>query len=358
MERLARAARPEHPGLLRLRAERERRDHRAAARRPRTTRRRCSAISPSAPSARAARGDRPLFLYLGFNAPHSPSTPATRDAGLARGRAGAALAGLRRGATSPTSRASFAAGRRSDRGEARIDARNQRRARVAGRGRPPGRPVGRGAARRRASSGGRTSVFTSDNGYIGGEHRIEFGKLLAYEPGSQVPLLMRGPGVPRGGDLRRARRQHRPGADDRRDRRRRADGRGRRPLAACRWPRNPEAPSGRALLIESLVRDELDLLRLPLRRDPRRALQVHRLRERRGGALQPRPRPVRARVARRRSRVRGAQAMRSRPRSSSFATAAAGRRALLSAAPASGRARKRRAPRSPPLESRPRAAIV
>ena len=29
----------------------------------------------------AARGDRPLFLYVGFNAPHAPSTPAPRDAG-------------------------------------------------------------------------------------------------------------------------------------------------------------------------------------------------------------------------------------------------------------------------------------
>ena len=41
-------------------------------------------------------------------------------------------------------------------------------------------------------------IFTSDNGFFHGEHRMPFGKLLAYEPSIQVPLIMRGPGVPRG----------------------------------------------------------------------------------------------------------------------------------------------------------------
>ena len=41
-------------------------------------------------------------------------------------------------------------------------------------------------------------VFTSDNGFFHGEHRIAFGKLLPYEPSIQVPLIVRGPGVPRG----------------------------------------------------------------------------------------------------------------------------------------------------------------
>jgi arylsulfatase A-like enzyme len=41
-------------------------------------------------------------------------------------------------------------------------------------------------------------VFTSDNGYLHGEHRVPAGKVLAYEPSIRVPLLMRGPGVPRG----------------------------------------------------------------------------------------------------------------------------------------------------------------
>ena len=41
-------------------------------------------------------------------------------------------------------------------------------------------------------------IFTSDNGFFHGEHRVPFGKLLPYEPSIQVPLVMRGPGVPKG----------------------------------------------------------------------------------------------------------------------------------------------------------------
>jgi arylsulfatase A-like enzyme len=41
-------------------------------------------------------------------------------------------------------------------------------------------------------------VFTSDNGFFHGEHRVPNGKVLLYEPSIRVPLLMRGPGVPRG----------------------------------------------------------------------------------------------------------------------------------------------------------------
>jgi N-acetylglucosamine-6-sulfatase len=41
-------------------------------------------------------------------------------------------------------------------------------------------------------------VFESDNGFFRGEHRITKGKLLAYEPASRVPLLIRGPGIPAG----------------------------------------------------------------------------------------------------------------------------------------------------------------
>jgi N-acetylglucosamine-6-sulfatase len=40
-------------------------------------------------------------------------------------------------------------------------------------------------------------IFSSDNGYLLGEHRFS-GKIVGYEPSLQVPLLMRGPGVPAG----------------------------------------------------------------------------------------------------------------------------------------------------------------
>lgn len=38
-------------------------------------------------------------------------------------------------------------------------------------------------------------LFTSDNGFFQGEHRIPKGKYLAYEPSSHVPLMLRGPGI-------------------------------------------------------------------------------------------------------------------------------------------------------------------
>ncbi|MDQ3616532.1 MAG: sulfatase [Actinomycetota bacterium] len=41
-------------------------------------------------------------------------------------------------------------------------------------------------------------MFTADNGYFLGEHRIRQGKLLPYEPALRVPLLVRGPGIPAG----------------------------------------------------------------------------------------------------------------------------------------------------------------
>jgi N-acetylglucosamine-6-sulfatase len=41
-------------------------------------------------------------------------------------------------------------------------------------------------------------LFTSDNGYFHGEHRVALGKVLVYEPSIRVPLIMRGPGVPEG----------------------------------------------------------------------------------------------------------------------------------------------------------------
>jgi arylsulfatase A-like enzyme len=42
-------------------------------------------------------------------------------------------------------------------------------------------------------------IFASDNGFFRGEHRIASGKYLPYDPSARVPLLIRGPGIPRGG---------------------------------------------------------------------------------------------------------------------------------------------------------------
>jgi N-acetylglucosamine-6-sulfatase len=41
-------------------------------------------------------------------------------------------------------------------------------------------------------------VYTADNGFMHGEHRALAEKVLPYEPSVRVPLILRGPGVPRG----------------------------------------------------------------------------------------------------------------------------------------------------------------
>jgi N-acetylglucosamine-6-sulfatase len=41
-------------------------------------------------------------------------------------------------------------------------------------------------------------IFTSDNGWMQGEHRIERGKVHPYEESARVPLVLRGPGIPAG----------------------------------------------------------------------------------------------------------------------------------------------------------------
>lgn len=45
-------------------------------------------------------------------------------------------------------------------------------------------------------------VFTSDNGFLLGEHRLAITKARAYEESARVPLLVRGPGIPVGATVR------------------------------------------------------------------------------------------------------------------------------------------------------------
>jgi N-acetylglucosamine-6-sulfatase len=45
-------------------------------------------------------------------------------------------------------------------------------------------------------------IFTSDNGFFHGEHRITAGKVKPYEESIRVPLVIRGPGIPHGATSR------------------------------------------------------------------------------------------------------------------------------------------------------------
>jgi arylsulfatase A-like enzyme len=55
-----------------------------------------------------------------------------------------------------------------------------------------------GALRAAGELGNTIIIFTSDNGYMMGQHRIIESKSTPYEPAIRVPLLLRGPGVPSG----------------------------------------------------------------------------------------------------------------------------------------------------------------
>jgi N-acetylglucosamine-6-sulfatase len=55
-----------------------------------------------------------------------------------------------------------------------------------------------GALRRAGELDDTYVVFTSDNGYMQGEHRVPLGNMLPYDPSTQVPLLIRVPRVLRG----------------------------------------------------------------------------------------------------------------------------------------------------------------
>ena len=54
------------------------------------------------------------------------------------------------------------------------------------------------ALRAKAELGNTVLIYTSDNGYFHGEHRIPKDKQHIYEESIRVPLQMRGPGIPRG----------------------------------------------------------------------------------------------------------------------------------------------------------------
>lgn len=139
---------------------------------------------------------QPFFLYLSTYAPHKPATPAKRHAGLFPGLQAPRTPSF----NEPDVRdkpARIRALKRLDASRiAAIDAlyRKQMQSLQA---------VDEAVAAVVEALGdtGRLDdtyvVFTSDNGFHMGQHRLEPGKYTPYEPDVHVPLLVRGPGVPR-----------------------------------------------------------------------------------------------------------------------------------------------------------------
>ncbi len=89
-------------------------------------------------------------------------------------------------------------------------------------------------------------IFTSDNGFLTGQHRIASGKTLPYDESTRVPLIVRGPGIPEGIERRQLVVKRRLGGDDPRHRGCGIGEGARRPLAARRGTRQPERARSRA----------------------------------------------------------------------------------------------------------------
>jgi arylsulfatase A-like enzyme len=146
---------------------------------------------------RSAAAGTPFMLNVWTFAPHTPAVPAPQDANR--------FAGV----TAPRD-PSFDEADMSDKPPwlrdhpplgasqiARIDEAFRQRVRSV---QAVDRMVGRIEQRLRAAGIARSTyiVFSSDNGYHLGQHRLTPGKLTAYDTDVRVPLIVTGPGVPQG----------------------------------------------------------------------------------------------------------------------------------------------------------------
>jgi arylsulfatase A-like enzyme len=139
----------------------------------------------------------PFMLNVWTFAPHAPAIPAPRDA-----RRFPTLTAPRDDAFDEADMSDKPAWLRDHRAltdseEARIDETFRNRVRAV---QAVDRMIGRLRRRLRALGVARNTyiVFSSDNGFHLGQHRLTPGKLTAYDPDVRVPLIVAGPGVPAG----------------------------------------------------------------------------------------------------------------------------------------------------------------
>lgn len=139
----------------------------------------------------------PFMLNVWTFAPHSPATPAPRD----RRRFGDLRAPRDPSFNEADVSDKPAWLRRqpplSDQQLERIDEGFRKRVRAV---QAVDRMIGRilRRLRRRGALDDTYIVFSSDNGFHLGQHRLTAGKLTAYDPDVRVPLIVAGPGVPAG----------------------------------------------------------------------------------------------------------------------------------------------------------------
>ncbi len=142
-------------------------------------------------------GSQPFFLYLATYAPHKPATPAKRHVGLFPGLKAPRTPSFNEAAVGDKPVHIRKLKRLKPEQIAAIDTLYRKQVLSL-------QAVDEAIAalintlRETGQLDNTFIVFTSDNGFHMGQHRLEPGKYTAYEPDVHVPLLVRGPGVPAG----------------------------------------------------------------------------------------------------------------------------------------------------------------
>src|SRR5215210_5830064 len=145
----------------------------------------------------SSRDHKPFFAYVGAYAPHKPAIPAPRDRHTYDGLRAPRWGSFNERDVSDKPPWIRKLPRLSDRKKRAIDHRHEKRAESL---RALDDLVG-GVVHRLRDRGQLNDtyiVFTSDNGYELGQHRIAKGKSWPYEESIRMPLLIRGPGVQAG----------------------------------------------------------------------------------------------------------------------------------------------------------------
>jgi len=143
-------------------------------------------------------GDTPFLLDFWVNAPHAPFIPAPRHLGLFGGTQPSVLPGFNERDISDKPRWLQKQAKWIGSGNRRkiVQERRRRLEQLLAVDEGVNRIIE--ALEDQGILDETYLIFTSDNGFFRGEHRIVGGKYLAYEPSSHVPLLIRGPGIPAG----------------------------------------------------------------------------------------------------------------------------------------------------------------
>ncbi|MEO6063929.1 MAG: sulfatase [Thermoflexales bacterium] len=144
---------------------------------------------------RTAGAGAPFFLYVNTYAPHGPSTPAPRHSGLFTDVIAPRTPSFNEADMSDKPPLISALPLLTVTQIAELDVKYRQRLRSM----QAVDEMVAGVIDALANSGILTNtyiIFTSDNGYHMGQHRLPAGKYTNYEEDLRVPLIVRGPGVP------------------------------------------------------------------------------------------------------------------------------------------------------------------